>query len=181
MGNGLVDMYAKCGSLEDAWTMLNKMPSQNVVTWNVMVLGHVKCGQGQKALELFGHMQHEGVQPDTVTFVGMLNVGANVVALEESMYVHQQIIQSASECDVFVGITWSTCMQNVGAQRMLGSVQQDAILRCDYLEHHEIRTCELWSRAEGTGTISTNSARSCAIELYYLFGGAKCMYQCGCT
>jgi pentatricopeptide repeat protein len=50
-------MYAKCGSIEDAWRVFKEMPSQNVVTWNAMVLGHVKCGQGQKALELFQQMQ----------------------------------------------------------------------------------------------------------------------------
>ncbi len=61
VGNSLVDMYAKGGSIEDAWRVFNKMPSRNVVTWNAMVLGHVKCGQGQKALELFQQMQQQGV------------------------------------------------------------------------------------------------------------------------
>jgi pentatricopeptide repeat protein len=61
VGNSLVHMYAKCGSIEDAWRGFNKMPSRNVVTWNAMVLGHVKCGQGQKALELFQQMQQKGV------------------------------------------------------------------------------------------------------------------------
>ncbi len=53
VGNSLVDMYAKCGSLKDACTVFNKMPSRDVVTWNTMLLGHMKCGLGQKALELF--------------------------------------------------------------------------------------------------------------------------------
>jgi pentatricopeptide repeat protein len=56
-----VDMYAKCGNIEDAWRVFNKMLSQNVVTWTSMILGHVQCGQGQKALELFQCMQQEGV------------------------------------------------------------------------------------------------------------------------
>ncbi len=55
--DSLADMYAKCGSIEDAWRVFNEMPSRNVVTWTAMVLGHVKCGQGQKALELFQQMQ----------------------------------------------------------------------------------------------------------------------------
>jgi len=70
MGNSLVDMYAKCGSMEDAWRVFNKMPSRDVITWTAMIFGHVKCGQGQKALELFWEMQQEGVQPNIVTFVG---------------------------------------------------------------------------------------------------------------
>ncbi len=103
VGNSLVGMYAKCGSIEDAWRVFNKMPSRNVVTWNAMVLGHVKCGQGQKALELFQQMQQQGVQPNSVTFVGVLKACANVAVIEEGRCVHQQIIQSGSESDVFVG------------------------------------------------------------------------------
>ncbi len=48
-----MDMYAKCESMEDAWIIFNKMPFQNVVTWTTMILGHLKCIQGQKALELY--------------------------------------------------------------------------------------------------------------------------------
>jgi pentatricopeptide repeat protein len=37
-------MYVKCGSMEDAWKVFNNMPSQNVVSWNVIILGFVKHG-----------------------------------------------------------------------------------------------------------------------------------------
>jgi pentatricopeptide repeat protein len=103
VGNSLIDMYAKCGSLEDAWIVFNKMPSQDVVSWNAMILGHVKCGQGQKALELFRQMQQEGVHPNYVTFVGLLNACASVIALEEGRCVHHHIVQSGLEMNVFVG------------------------------------------------------------------------------
>jgi pentatricopeptide repeat protein len=64
-------MYPKCGSIDDAQKVFNKMPFQNVVTWKAMILGNVKRGQEQKALELFHHMQQEGVQPDSITFMGV--------------------------------------------------------------------------------------------------------------
>jgi hypothetical protein len=48
-------------------------------------------------------MQQEGVQPDSVTFVGVLNACASAVALEEGRCIHQQILQSGLESDVFVG------------------------------------------------------------------------------
>jgi pentatricopeptide repeat protein len=32
VGTNLIDMYAKCGSIEDAWRVFNKMPSQDVIT-----------------------------------------------------------------------------------------------------------------------------------------------------
>ncbi len=53
MGSSLIDMYAKCGSMEEAQSVFNNMSSHNVVSWNIMILGHVKCGQGQEALELY--------------------------------------------------------------------------------------------------------------------------------
>ncbi|CAN5975486.1 unnamed protein product [Sphagnum jensenii] len=130
--NSLIDMYGKCGSMEDARRVFNEMPSRNVVSWTtiifgyvksgqgqkalelfqqmqqevswtVMMLGHVKCGQGQKALGLFRQMQQEGVLPNAVTFMVVLNACASVVALEEGRRVHEQIIQSSCESDVFVG------------------------------------------------------------------------------
>ncbi len=60
LGTGLVDMYAKCGSIEYAWRVFNKMPFRDVV----MILGHVKRRKGQKVLELFQQMQRETVQPN---------------------------------------------------------------------------------------------------------------------
>jgi pentatricopeptide repeat protein len=85
-----------------------------------MILGHVKCGQGQKALELFQQMQHEGVRSDSVTFVGLLNACASLVGLEEARCAHEQIIQMDG-IQMFVwAVAWWTCMQNVGAWRMLG-------------------------------------------------------------
>jgi pentatricopeptide repeat protein len=57
VGNSLVDIYANCGSIEDSWRVFNKMSSQDVVTWSTMILGHVKCRQGQEALGLFKQMQ----------------------------------------------------------------------------------------------------------------------------
>ncbi len=55
--NSLVNMYAKCGNLEDAWRVFNKMVSCDVVSWNAMIWGHVKSRQAQKALQLFHRMQ----------------------------------------------------------------------------------------------------------------------------
>ncbi len=44
MGSSLVDMYAKYGSVADAWRVSNKMPSQNEVSWNAILRGCVKHG-----------------------------------------------------------------------------------------------------------------------------------------
>ncbi len=103
VANTLIDMYMKCGSIDNAQNVFNNMPTRDVISWNVMLLGYLKCGQGQKALALSQQMRQDGVQPDAVTFIGFLNVCPSAVALEEGKHIHKQIIQSQYKSDVFVG------------------------------------------------------------------------------
>jgi pentatricopeptide repeat protein len=42
VSSSFVDMYAKCGSMEDACRVFNNMPSQIAVSWAAMIFGHVK-------------------------------------------------------------------------------------------------------------------------------------------
>jgi hypothetical protein len=53
VGNSLVDMYAKCGSMEDVQRAFNKLPSPDAGHLECSYIGHVKHVQGQKVLELF--------------------------------------------------------------------------------------------------------------------------------
>jgi pentatricopeptide repeat protein len=61
----------------------------------------VKCGQEQKALALFQQMQQEGVQPDFITFLGVLSACARIEVLGEGG--HMQMIESGFESNAFVG------------------------------------------------------------------------------
>jgi pentatricopeptide repeat protein len=47
VGSSLFDMYAKCGVMEDAQRVFKRMKTCNVVSWNAMILGHVKHGMGR--------------------------------------------------------------------------------------------------------------------------------------
>ncbi len=126
VGSHLVNMYAKCGSMEEAHRVSNKMPLLNVVSWNVMILAQMNCGQGQEALELFWQMEQEGGQPNPVTFVAVLNACASIVAIEEGRHAHEQIIHSGHEADVFVGNSlidmYAKCGSMEEAQRVFNEM-----------------------------------------------------------
>ncbi|KAK8553148.1 hypothetical protein V6N13_089363 [Hibiscus sabdariffa] len=72
VSNALVDMYAKCGSLDKAWNVFNGMAKRDVVSWNAMLHGFAMHGRGREALHVFSRMKKEGFQPDRITFVGVL-------------------------------------------------------------------------------------------------------------
>ncbi|KAJ7570773.1 hypothetical protein O6H91_01G134800 [Diphasiastrum complanatum] len=98
----LIDMYAKCGSIEEARRVFENMHTHDRVCWTAMIFAYAKCGQGDKALQLYFHMQLHHIEPDKVTFVGVLNACASIAALEEGRYIHLQILRNGFELDDFV-------------------------------------------------------------------------------
>lgn len=73
IGTGLIDMYAKCGCIEQAKVVFNAMPEKDVCSWNAMICGLAAHGLGMEALSLFERFTSEGFRPVNVTFVGVLN------------------------------------------------------------------------------------------------------------
>ncbi|CAK9152574.1 unnamed protein product [Ilex paraguariensis] len=80
--SALVDMYGKCGFIDDAETIFNDMESCDTVLWNTMICGYSQHGQGEKALEAFKIMLDEGVLPDAVTFIGILSACSHLGLIE---------------------------------------------------------------------------------------------------
>ncbi len=62
-------MYAKCGSVKDAYRVFHKMRSHDVVSWIAMLIGFAMPGHAKEAIAHFEQMCEEGVEPDNVTFV----------------------------------------------------------------------------------------------------------------
>ncbi|KAJ0976417.1 hypothetical protein J5N97_018382 [Dioscorea zingiberensis] len=72
IGTALIDMYAKCGCIDRALEIFDKLASKDVFSWTAMIGGLAVNGHGAKALELFSKMEEGGVRPNGVTFVGVL-------------------------------------------------------------------------------------------------------------
>ncbi|RZS18117.1 hypothetical protein BHM03_00050342 [Ensete ventricosum] len=103
VGNALVDMYSKCGDVDSAHQLFNKMPVRNVVSWNSIISGLVDNREFKQALELFRRMQGEGIEPDAFTLVGVLNSCASLGALELGQWVHAYISKNGVEADGITG------------------------------------------------------------------------------
>ncbi len=85
MSMWVIDMYVKCGSMEDAWRVFNKMPSCNVVSWNIMLGGYAMQGHGIEALALFEQMCEEGVEISNITFVYLLSACSHAGLVDEGL------------------------------------------------------------------------------------------------
>ncbi|XP_057856347.2 pentatricopeptide repeat-containing protein At1g53600, mitochondrial [Cryptomeria japonica] len=78
--NSLIAMYGKCGAIEDAYDVFDRMPERDVVSWNSLILGFAQHGHGKMALQLIRQMQLTSVEPDHITFLGVLS-GCNHAGL----------------------------------------------------------------------------------------------------
>ncbi|KAA8525314.1 hypothetical protein F0562_007169 [Nyssa sinensis] len=73
VANSIVDMYLKCGLIEEAERLFSDMPERNVVSWTVMITGYGKHGLGKEAIHLFSKMQLDDIEPDGVTYLAVLS------------------------------------------------------------------------------------------------------------
>ncbi|PON55172.1 DYW domain containing protein [Trema orientale] len=83
LGSSLVDMYSKCGSLEDARMIFKQASSPNVVLWTSMVSACALHGQGREAIRIFELMIKEGVKPNEISFTVVLSACSHAGLLEE--------------------------------------------------------------------------------------------------
>eukprot|EP00253_Pinus_taeda_P035258 PITA_35258 len=103
VGTALVDLYAKCGNIESAHKVFDKMPQKNLISWTAMVSGYGQNGYGEEALSLFHRMHVAGLKPDSITIVNVLSVCGDLGSSEQGKWIHDYIIQSGLESDVSVG------------------------------------------------------------------------------
>ncbi|KAG9457551.1 hypothetical protein H6P81_002059 [Aristolochia fimbriata] len=72
VGNGLINMYSKCGDIDGMNGAFREIRSKDLVSWNEMIFGFAFQGQVEKALDMHKNMLLSGVKPDKVTFIGLL-------------------------------------------------------------------------------------------------------------
>ena len=100
VGNALIHMYAKCGSIKDGQEVFDGMIVRDVITWNAMIGGYGENGDSEKAFAVFYQMQKEGPEPNRITFLNLLNACG---ALEQVKEVHAQVIESGLSSETRVG------------------------------------------------------------------------------
>ncbi|OAY70803.1 Pentatricopeptide repeat-containing protein, mitochondrial [Ananas comosus] len=87
--NGLIDAYAKCGSLDDARKLFEMMGNnRDVFSWSSLIVGYAQFGYVKESLELFALMRSLGINPNHVTLVGVLTACSRVGFVNEGLYYY---------------------------------------------------------------------------------------------
>ncbi|KAJ4714308.1 Pentatricopeptide repeat-containing protein [Melia azedarach] len=94
VGSALIDMYSKCGAIEDAYRVFEGMKERNVFSYSSMILGLAMHGRAHAAIQLFHDMVKTETKPNRVTFIGVLTACSHVGLVEQG----RQLFASMEKC-----------------------------------------------------------------------------------
>ncbi|KAJ9558935.1 hypothetical protein OSB04_013549 [Centaurea solstitialis] len=94
VGNSLVDMYAKCSDIIAAETAFNGIITKDVVSWTSIIVGLAQHGKAKEALSLYDDMVSTRLDPNEVTFVGLIYACSHVGLVDKG----RDLFNSMAEC-----------------------------------------------------------------------------------
>ncbi|MCO5547356.1 hypothetical protein L7F22_000805 [Adiantum nelumboides] len=105
----LLNMYGKCGSLQDSCKIFSSMAVRNVITWNTMISNLTQNSQSDRALEVYHQMQIEGVLQDNTTLV---NVFAGCTS-QDKLVEGEWLLARAFSCHLKLNVTVGNAVLNM--------------------------------------------------------------------
>ncbi|KAI3727046.1 hypothetical protein L1987_66854 [Smallanthus sonchifolius] len=96
----LIDMYSKCGSIEDAQCVFDVMPEKTTVGWNTIIAGYALHGYSEEALDLYYEMQDSGVKMDHFTFSMIVRICTRLASLEHAKQAHAGLVRHGFGQDI---------------------------------------------------------------------------------
>lgn len=92
VNNALIDLYCKCGSLDEAQLVFRTMRYQDRISYTTIITGLGQHGEGKKALEFFQDMLTAGIKPNDITFLGCLYACSHGGHVNDGMHLFKVMI-----------------------------------------------------------------------------------------
>lgn len=92
VGNILINVYGKCGSVMEAENVFATMPGHDIVSLTAMLSAFVEQGQGHKAFQFYRQMQQENEKLNDINMICMLQGCAESGSIEICRELHFAIV-----------------------------------------------------------------------------------------
>lgn len=150
VGNTLVDVYAKCGSLADAKDVLEKLPTRDVITWTALATGYGQQGETENMFCIFDRMVGDGVKPNLATFVNVLNACNHAGLVEKGQMYFEAM---CNEYGLIPTLDHYTCMIDLLARAGHTGKVLDMIKKMPFhpgiiVWHIVLGACKKWGNVE---------------------------------
>ncbi|XLS64847.1 hypothetical protein HN51_024821 [Arachis hypogaea] len=94
VSNIFIDTYAKSGNMMYARKIFDGLSSKDIISWNTLIAGYVLHGQSEFALDLYGQMRREGLEPSRGTFASIILAYSDVGMLDEGKHTFSSISEA---------------------------------------------------------------------------------------
>lgn len=174
IANHLVDMYVKCKNLDEGFKALVTWPKRDVVSWGTLITGYAQQGDSSSALRLFYEMRQDGMRPDRVVFLSVLQACSTAGTENQGKIIHDLLIRSGLSLDVTVGSTLVDMYAKSGSFKeahnvLLSMSHRDAVswgaLISGYAQHgHGHSAIESFEKMQKDGVEPDSYVFSCTLK-----------------
>ncbi|KAI3937499.1 hypothetical protein MKW98_018798 [Papaver atlanticum] len=123
--NGLIDMYSKCGDVDSARLVFNRMFGRDDVSWGTMMAGCVRNSCFVEALELFDCIKREKLELNQVSAVSALLAAAEIRDFEKGREIHEYCVRAGIDSDILVVTPLMTMYARCGELEKAKQVFED--------------------------------------------------------
>ncbi|KAG5562928.1 hypothetical protein RHGRI_005609 [Rhododendron griersonianum] len=108
LATALIDLYAKCGSIDKAYKLFQLLQKKDLVSYSAMILGCGLNGRAKDAITLFEQMMEARISPNLITFTGILTAYNHFGLVEEGykcfnlMQKHYELVLSTDHYGIMV-------------------------------------------------------------------------------
>ncbi|XP_047311123.1 pentatricopeptide repeat-containing protein At4g22760 [Impatiens glandulifera] len=83
LATAFIDLYAKCGNIDKAYELFRTLRKKDVVSYTALILGCGINGRADDAIRLFKEMETCKINPNSITFMGILTAYNHFGLVEE--------------------------------------------------------------------------------------------------
>ncbi|WOG98697.1 hypothetical protein DCAR_0418041 [Daucus carota subsp. sativus] len=91
VGNILIDMYGKCGSLDSSIGIFDEMNDKNVISWTAVMSSLESHGRVYEAVQKFREMESMGFLPDEAAIAAALSACRRIGLVKEGIELFEQM------------------------------------------------------------------------------------------
>ncbi|EFJ22035.1 hypothetical protein SELMODRAFT_105729, partial [Selaginella moellendorffii] len=158
----IIHRYSKFSSSGKARQVFDKVRDPDVFVYNVMVAAYAKDGLYEESLGLFQRMQMEGITPDKITFLAMLDSCQDERALKTGQLVHRMIEETglgSAMIDISTGLIsmYSKCGDLEAAKAIFEAMEERSVITWSsiiaaYAHHNRVsQALELFEEMQQAG------------------------------
>ncbi|XWS31261.1 hypothetical protein CRYUN_Cryun23aG0062200 [Craigia yunnanensis] len=93
VASSVLNLYVKCGKMDEAMVVFNKMPRKDLVCWTTLVTGFAQSGRPREAIDLYRKMQTERMEGDGVVMLGLIQASVNLGDSKLGLTIHGYMIR----------------------------------------------------------------------------------------